>query len=360
MAINLYIYIGVCMETKIVDFYNDKKEYDSCIEILRNSGIVVFPTETVYGIGANALDRNAVLKIFDIKRRERDNPLIVHIADKEISKYAKNVGDGAYKLIDKFWPGPLTIILEKREIIPYETTGGLDTVALRMPNHQIALDLIEKSGFPIAAPSANISGKPSGTSAKRCFDDLNGKVNFIIDGMQSYIGLESTVISMVKDEAVVLRPGYVTIDDIKDVIPNVSLYSRINDKFTQDKPISPGLKYRHYAPKGEMIILKSDLNKIGGYIKEKSNYYKIIGVLCLRENYKFYEELNKKLNNILKVIVVGSRDSYLELSRNLFESIRRFDDLKCDFIVSECLCDDFSNAIMNRLLKAAGHNLITL
>ena len=228
--------------------------------------------------------------------------------------------------------------------MPYETTGGLDTVALRMPNHQIALDLIEKSGFPIAAPSANISGKPSGTSAKRCFDDLNGKVSFIIDGMQSYIGLESTVISMVNDEAVVLRPGYVT----------------INDKFIKDKPISPGLKYRHYAPKGEMIILKSDLNSIGKYIKERVNSYKIIGVLCLRENYKFYDELNKTLNYILKVVVVGSRDSYLELSRNLFESIRKFDDLECDFIVSECLCDDFSNAIMNRLLKAAGHRLITL
>ncbi|EGX28278.1 Sua5/YciO/YrdC/YwlC family protein [Candidatus Arthromitus sp. SFB-mouse-NYU] len=352
--------MGVCMETKIVDFYNDKKEYNLCIEALRNSEIIVFPTETVYGIGANALDKNAVLKIFDIKRRERDNPLIVHIADKEISRYAKNIGYGAYKLIDKFWPGPLTIILEKKEIMPYETTGGLDTVALRMPNHQIALDLIEKSGFPIAAPSANISGKPSGTSAKRCFDDLNGKVSFIIDGMQSYIGLESTVISMVNDEAVVLRPGYVTINDIKDVIPNAKLYGKINDKFIKDKPISPGLKYRHYAPKGEMIILKSDLNSIGKYIKERVNSYKIIGVLCLRENYKFYDELNKTLNYILKVVVVGSRDSYLELSRNLFESIRKFDDLECDFIVSECLCDDFSNAIMNRLLKAAGHRLITL
>ncbi|BAK81671.1 Sua5/YciO/YrdC/YwlC family protein [Candidatus Arthromitus sp. SFB-rat-Yit] len=348
------------METNIIDFYNDKNGYNSCIEALKYGEIVVFPTETVYGIGANAIDKNAVLKIFDIKCREKDNPLIVHIADKEISKYAKNIGEGTYKLIEKFWPGPLTIILEKMEIIPYETTAGLETVALRMPNHQIALDLIKESGFPIAAPSANISGRPSATSAKRCFDDLNGKVNFIIDGSQSYIGLESTVISMVNDEGVILRPGHITINDIKSVIPNAKLYGRINDKFVKDKPISPGLKYKHYAPKGDMIILKSDFKNIALYIKDKQCFYKNIGVLCLRENYKFYYDFSKTLKNEIKIIVIGSRDNYLELSRNLFESIRKFDDLGCDFIVSECLCDDFSNAIMNRLLKAAAHNLITL
>ncbi len=358
MAIKLYVYLNF-MDTKIV-YFRDKVNYKKCIEAIKSGEVVVFPTETVYGIGVNALDKNGVKKIYNIKKRETDNPLIVHICDYNIDKYGKNIKPYVYDLIKEFWPGPFTIILNKKDIIPYEVTGGRDTVALRMPNHHVALNLIKESSVPIAAPSANISGRPSGTNAKRCFEDLKGLVNFIIDGEESLIGLESTVVDCTGDTPILVRPGFITLHDIKKVINNAKIYEGINKRFINESPISPGLKYKHYAPKGNMVILKGDKNKVYDYIKLKSISHKNIGVLCVNENRDFYEEIKNSLSIDLTIVNIGHRDDENEIGRNLFECIRKFDDADSDFIISECFYDDFSNAIMNRLLKASSYNIINL
>lgn len=344
------------MYTKIIDFYKDKNGFQKCINAIKNNKVVVFPTETVYGIGANALKKEAVLKIFDVKGRAKDNPLIVHICDYDIEKYATNISDDVFKLMNNFWPGPLTVILRKKDIVPSETTGGNDTVALRMPNNEIALELIKKSGCPIAAPSANISGRPSGTNAKRCFEDLNGKVEFIIDGFDSEIGLESTVISMVDNNPIILRTGYISFEEIKRVLPNVKLYSRINEKILNGDVMSPGLKYKHYAPRCDMVVINSSKEKILNYLDEKNLIYNKIGILCINEHFEFYSKINEKN----RVISVGEKGNFREIGKNLFESIRKFDDFGCEFIISECFFQDFSNAVMNRLLRASSYNVITL
>ncbi len=341
------------MNTRIVDF-NDKKMFYKCVEEIRNDGVVVFPTETVYGVGANALSKNGVSNIFKIKNRGKDNPLIVHVCDYDVSKYVENVSEDSMKLIEKFWPGPLTIIFKKKSIIPNETTSFRDSVGIRMPNNNIALEFIKNCECPIAAPSANISGRPSGTNAKRCFEDLNGRVKFIIDGFDSQIGLESTVISMINDEAIILRPGYVNLDEIKKILPKASMYSKINEKFFGSNPISPGLKYKHYAPKCKMVIAKGDKFEILNYVKNFCRDYKCVGILCTENNFDFY----KSSNHNLKVVGVGN--DFEDIGKNLFESIRKFDDLNCDFVISEMFYDDFSNAVMNRLLRAASYNVITL
>lgn len=352
----MFIYGGV-MYTEVIDFYKNEDGFKRCVEAIKNNRIVVFPTETVYGIGANALKKEAVLKIFDVKGRARDNPLIVHICEYDIEKYATNISDDVFRLIENFWPGPLTLILKKKNIVPDETTGGKDTVALRMPNNEIALELIKQSGCPIAAPSANISGRPSGTNAKRCFQDLNGRVEFIINGFESEIGLESTVISMVDNNPIILRTGYISFEKIKQVIPNVKLYTKINEKILlSEDVISPGLKYKHYAPKCDMVIINSSKEKILNYLERINLIYKKIGILCVSEHFEFYKRGNVEVN----VVSIGKKDDFKEIGKNLFESIRKFDDFNCDFIVSECFFQDFSNAVMNRLLRASSYNVITL
>ena len=248
------------MDTKIIDF-SDKIGFLKCVEAVKNNEIIVFPTETVYGIGGNALSKDVALKIFNIKNRAKDNPLIVHVSSYDIYRYVKKVSTSTLKLIEKFWPGPLTIILEKTSLVPYEITGGRDTLAIRMPKNKIALEIIKQSGCPIAAPSANISGRPSGTNANRCIEDFNGKVKFIIDGSSSDIGLESTVISMVNDEAIIFRPGYIDLDDVREVVPNARMYDKLNEKIINRGAISPGLKYKHYAPKCEMVVVDATLDK---------------------------------------------------------------------------------------------------
>ena len=345
---------GEFMDTKIINYYEDKQGFKECIDTIKSGGVVVFPTETVYGIGANALNSKAVSKIFDVKGRAKDNPLIIHVCDFDISEYVEEVNDDTKKLINAFWPGPLTIILKKKPIIPDETTAGRDTVAIRMPNNEIALKLISESGYPIAAPSANISGKPSGTNVERCFEDLKGKVKFIVNGYESEIGIESTVISMVNKDPVILRPGYITIEDIKKILPNVTLYSKLNEKNAVENPISPGLKYKHYAPNCQMVILKRNKEHIMEYVKKVSLNYNKIGILCVDEHLEFYGKMDMDIS----IISVGSSNNFKQIGKNLFESIRKFDDMECDFIVSECFFDDFSNGVMNRLLRAASYNVI--
>ncbi|MDU3522039.1 L-threonylcarbamoyladenylate synthase [Clostridium saudiense] len=347
------------METKVAiikDINKDIKFIEEAGAIIRDGGIVAFPTETVYGLGANALDEEAVKKIFIAKGRPQDNPLIVHVCSKNISELVKEVPEVAQRMIDKFWPGPLTIILEKNDIIPNMTSANLNTVGIRMPSSEIALKLIELSKRPIAAPSANISGRPSPTEVERCIEDLNGKVDYIIGGESSDIGVESTIIDCTVNPPLVLRPGGITLEMLKEIDSNIEIDSALKSKPTENfKPKAPGMKYRHYAPKAHLKIIKGKNEKTIEIINEiLENYIEKgndVAILTTDEN------LNKF--NSGKVISLGSENNLNEIAKNLFETLRKCDDLG----VQHILCQGFEEkgvglAIMNRLNKAAGYDIL--
>ena len=347
------------METKVAiikDINKDIKFIEEAGAIIRDGGTVAFPTETVYGLGANALDEEAVKKIFIAKGRPQDNPLIVHVCSKNISELVKEVPEVAQRMIDKFWPGPLTIILEKNDIIPNMTSANLNTVGIRMPSSEIALKLIELSKRPIAAPSANISGRPSPTEVERCIEDLNGKVDYIIGGESSDIGVESTIIDCTVNPPLVLRPGGITLEMLKEIDSNIEIDSALKSKPTENfKPKAPGMKYRHYAPKAHLKIIKGKNEKTIEIINEiLENYIEKgndVAILTTDEN------LNKF--NSGKVISLGSENNLNEIAKNLFETLRKCDDLRVQYI----LCQGFEEngvglAIMNRLNKAAGYDIL--
>lgn len=347
------------METKVAiikDINKDIKFIEEAGAIIRDGGTVAFPTETVYGLGANALDEEAVKKIFIAKGRPQDNPLIVHVCSKNISELVKEVPEVAQRMIDKFWPGPLTIILEKNDIIPNMTSANLNTVGIRMPSSEIALKLIELSKRPIAAPSANISGRPSPTEVERCIEDLNGKVDYIIGGESSDIGVESTIIDCTVNPPLVLRPGGITLEMLKEIDSNIEIDSALKSKPTENfKPKAPGMKYRHYAPKAHLKIIKGKNEKTIEIINEiLENYIEKdndVAILTTDEN------LNKF--NSGKVISLGSENNLNEIAKNLFETLRKCDDLG----VQHILCQGFEEkgvglAIMNRLNKAAGYDIL--
>jgi len=247
------------METKIVRIKEDHEEkwIEEAGQILKNGGLVAFPTETVYGLGANALDEEAAAKIYSAKGRPSDNPLIVHIADfSDLEKIVEDVPEETKKLADAFWPGPLTIIMRKNEKVPYGTTGGLETVAVRMPNHEIALKMIRAGGGFIAAPSANTSGRPSPTMASHVAEDMNGKIDMILDGGSVGIGLESTIIDLSEEVPTILRPGFITQQMLEDVIGRVEMDAALIDPDSKVRPKAPGMKYRHYAPKANMVLVR--------------------------------------------------------------------------------------------------------
>jgi len=329
------------METillKVNPWRPSKRKIQTAAGIIRRGGLVAFPTETVYGLGANALDVEAVEKIFEVKGRPLDNPVIVHIAKKEeLKKLAKEVPEKAKILAERFWPGPLTLILKKSEVLPGVTTAGLDTVAIRMPDNKTALGLISASGVPIAAPSANISGRPSPTAAEHVMRDLNGKIDAVIDGGAANIGLESTVLDLTASVPTILRPGGVTFEELKGVLGKVEKQSIL-----LGKPRSPGMKYRHYAPKAELILV-GDAEKIPEIVSKLSG--KKIGILATRENAQMYSGI---------VEVVGSRKNLREVARNLFNALRKLDEEGVDIIISENFEEKgIGLAIMNRLKKAA-------
>ena len=347
------------METKVAiikDINKDIKFIEEAGAIIRDGGTVAFPTETVYGLGANALDEEAVKKIFIAKGRPQDNPLIVHVCSKNISELVKEVPEVAQRMIDKFWPGPLTIILEKNDIIPNMTSANLNTVGIRMPSSEIALKLIELSKRPIAAPSANISGRPSPTEVERCIEDLNGKVDYIIGGESSDIGVESTIIDCTVNPPLVLRPGGITLEMLKEIDSNIEIDSALKSKPTENfKPKAPGMKYRHYAPKAYLKIIKGKNEKTIEIINEiLENYIEKgndVAILTTDEN------LNKF--NSGKVISLGSENNLNEIAKNLFETLRKCDDLG----VQHILCQGFEEkgvglALMNRLNKAAGYDIL--
>lgn len=347
------------VKTKIGIINNLKSDFtylEEASEIIKIGGLVAFPTETVYGLGANALDEEAVKKIFIAKGRPQDNPLIIHVADKNIDNYVNEIPEVAKKIMDRFWPGPLTIILNKKDIIPNVTSANLDSIGIRMPNNEIALELIRLAGVPIAAPSANISGRPSPTDVERCIEDLEGKVDYIIGGMQCNIGVESTIIDCTSNPPLILRPGGITLEMLKEIDNNIEIDPGIMQKPSENlKPKAPGMKYRHYAPKAEVKIIKGDNKKTIEKINKMIDNYiedgKKVGILSSERNKSFYKKG--------EVISLGS--SLEEVAHNLFESLRSLDDKGVDVILAEAYEEKgVGIAIMNRLNKSAGYNIINV
>ena len=326
--------------------------------ILKGGGLVAFPTETVYGLGADALNHQASMKIYKAKGRPSDNPLIVHIASADqLDVIARNIPDMAYELARVFWPGPLTIILNKKETVPFETTGGLDTVAIRLPASRIAKDIISAAGGYIAAPSANTSGKPSPTMAEHVIEDLKGKIDMIIDGGRSTLGLESTIIDLSMEVPIILRPGCISKSMIENVIGKVEYDRAILAKKIDENIVAraPGMKYRHYAPEGSLTIYEGSIERVAAVINNKAKEYleagKRVGIIATEETKHFYKY------GIIKVI--GSRSDENSIAAGLYSVLRAFDEKHAEHIFSESFeGDDLGQAIMNRLLKAAGYNVI--
>lgn len=345
---------------KKLDINNiDEDVLEEASSILHRGGLVAIPTETVYGLAGDALSADAAKKIYAAKGRPSDNPLIVHISKVEdLYVIAKEVPDIALKLANKFWPGPLTMILNKSDKVPSGTTGGLDTVAIRMPNHKIALELISKSGVYLAAPSANTSGRPSPTTAEHVAEDLSGKIDMILDGGAVGIGIESTIVDLTGDVPTILRPGYISKAMLEEVIGNVVIDKAILSE-NKDKgfvPKAPGMKYKHYAPKADMLIVlgKSEnvINKINEMSQDTINQGKKVGIIATNETKDRY-------NQACDIKVIGSRSSEESIANGLYRVLRDFDKSNVDYIYSEGFVDDeLGQAIMNRLLKAAAHNVL--
>lgn len=323
--------------------------------VIAEGGLVAFPTETVYGLGANALDSLAVAKIFKAKGRPQDNPLIVHVADFNIEPLVKEIPFIAKEIMNRYWPGPITLIFNKSDLIPEATSAGLDTVGIRMPSSVIARKLIEAAGTPIAAPSANISGRPSPTEVESCIEDLNGKIEYILGGDKSKVGLESTIVDCTCTPLCILRPGAITIEMLREIDDRIYIDKNIMFKPENDfKPKAPGMKYRHYAPKSPVKIICGDLEKIVAKINEiaqNSIGNKKIGIIATDETKDKYPYGT--------VISLGSRKQLDNVARNLFEVLRSFDSIDVDLILSEAFEEKgIGVAIMNRLKKSAGFDII--
>lgn len=327
-------------------------------EVIRNGGLVAFPTETVYGLGGDALNPDSSRKIYAAKGRPSDNPLIVHIADfQALSRIVSEISELTVKLAEAFWPGPLTMILKKSDAVPPETTGGLDTVAVRMPSHPVALALIRESGGYVAAPSANISGRPSPTLASYVAEDMNGRIDMIIDSGGLGIGLESTIVDLTVTPPQILRPGYITKEMLEQVIGEVALDATIlhSRQDCGEAPKAPGMKYRHYAPVGDLVIVDGELETVVDYINLRADEDRAagekVGVIGTEELLAQYRA------DVIKC--VGSRADEESIARRLYVILREFDDEGVTKIYSEAFSPDgFGQAIMNRLLKAAGHHVI--
>lgn len=347
------------METIIshIDNNNFDEVITKASAILKRGGLVAFPTETVYGLGGDGLDEEAAHRIYSAKGRPSDNPLIIHIADTGALKdLARDIPESAYRLAEAFWPGPLTMILRKSGIVPYKTTGGLETVAVRMPSHPVAHELIARSGIYIAAPSANLSGRPSPTRGEHVAEDMAGRIDMIIDGGAIEIGIESTIVDLTAPVPMILRPGYITAEMIKEVLGEVCFDRTVlTHTMTKDKPKAPGMKYRHYAPKAELAIVEGENDRVVEKINALTAQYKAegkrVGILSSSENAARYRGDY--------TAVVGSRQDEKEIAAHLFDVLRSFDHENVDVILSEGFSErEFGQAVMNRLIKAAGHRII--
>ena len=325
-------------------------------EILKKGGLVAFPTETVYGLGGNALDPKASMKIYAAKGRPSDNPLIVHIADiHDLDRIVTEVPEKARILAEKYWPGPLTMILPKADIVPKETTGGLDSVAVRFPSDRIAQELILAAGGYVAAPSANTSGRPSPTTAGHVVEDLGNAIDMIIDGGQVGIGLESTIVDFTEEIPVVLRPGYISLEMLQETLGDVRMDKGLLITDSSVHPKAPGMKYRHYAPKADLSIVEGAEEEVVSCInrltEEAAAKGMKVGVIATDETKERYAHAD--------VLSIGSREEEETIAHHLYEVLRDFDDDRVDVIYSEAFyTPKMGQAIMNRLLKAAGHKII--
>ena len=357
---SLIILERVIMNTKIykIDLENiNTQQMTEAGNLIRAGELVAFPTETVYGLGGDALHPNAARKIYEAKGRPSDNPLIVHIAEfSDLEKIAKEVPTQAKLLANAFWPGPLTMIVWKNEEVPYATTGGLDTVAVRMPNHPIALELIKKSGCLIAAPSANTSGRPSPTEAFHVKEDMDGRIPMILDGGMVGIGIESTIIDLTETPPMVLRPGSITIEMLSDVLgEEVILDPAIIASDDTKKPKAPGMKYKHYAPKADMVIVDGEKSAVIAYINASIEQMKTER----KKTVVIATEETKDAYCADVVLCIGTREEEETIAKYMYKILRKCDELEADAIY----CESFQTArlgqaIMNRLLKAAGHQVV--
>lgn len=354
------------MDTKIISLKGDSSDEEvlrRAGEILKSGGLVAFPTETVYGLGGDALNPDSSRRIYAAKGRPSDNPLIVHICRMEdLEKITTCVSEKAKRLAECFWPGPLTLILERSELVPRETTGGLETVAVRMPSHPAARRMIEYAGGFVAAPSANRSGRPSPTIAKYVAEDLSGRIDMILDGGEVGIGIESTIVDLTVDPPQILRPGFVTEKMLEEVLGRVEEDRTLFTASAGQAPRAPGMKYRHYAPKGELVIVRGGEDEVVKYINARADAHRAAGektgVIAAAETAQRYRSDAVKS--------VGSRRDEEAIARRLYSILREFDEEGVTKIYSESFwgeteeTEGLGQAVMNRLLKAAGHRMIDL
>ena len=345
------------METKVIRINNnpDKSIFEEAGAVIKNGGLVAFPTETVYGLGGDALNPSSSKKIYAAKGRPSDNPLIVHICKwEDIKPIVSHIPKEAEILAEKYWPGPLTMIFKKSDLVPSETTGGLDTVAVRMPSHPVALQFIEAAGGYVAAPSANVSGRPSPTTSKYVEEDMLGRIEMILDGGDVEIGLESTIVDVTGDVPMILRPGFVTKEMLDDLFDGVKTDPTVLSGDCKEAPKAPGMKYRHYAPKGNLVIVAGNeadvVETINSFSEEAMSEGKKVGIIGTDENLSSYKAHSIKS--------VGSKNDEVSIARRLYTILREFDDENIEAIYSEAFKDGgMGQAIMNRLLKAAGHQV---
>lgn len=337
------------METKILKATEESIE--QAVAIIQNGGVVGLPTETVYGLGANAFDSSAVEKIFEAKGRPKDNPMIVHVSSiDEVYPLVKEFPEKARKLAEKYWPGPLTIIMPKSDKVPARTSGNLDTVAVRMPSHPVMRKVIERSGCPIAAPSANLSGSPSPTNAKYVFDDMDGRIELILDGGECEVGLESTVITLATEKPRLLRPGGITPEQLEEVLGEIVIDKAVKSKLEENaKASSPGMKYKHYAPKIKVVIIKADKEKYAEYV---SSHSENAAALCFEDDAP---------NISVPTVTYGRSDDSSSQAKRLFDALRELDETGAEIAFAHCPSDEgVGLAVYNRLLRSAGFEVIEL
>ena len=346
------------METIIFHPEKDTNAIAEAAAILRRGGLLGIPTETVYGLGADGLNEDAVRRIFEAKGRPQDNPLILHVPDAGwLERCCVDVPETAYALAEKFWPGPLTMIFKKTDMVPFETTGGLESVAVRMPDHPTALALIRAAGGYVAAPSANRSGRPSPTTAEHVAEDLGENIDLILDGGMVGIGIESTIVDFTEQIPTVLRPGYISLEMLQECIGEVKMDKGLLASDSKVRPKAPGMKYRHYAPKAPLSIVEGPeecvIDKINSLACEVIGSGDRVGIIATDETFERYPQ------GIVKSI--GTRGEEETIAHNLYEVLREFDQLDVAAIYSEAFhTPKMGQAIMNRLLKAAGHTVITV
>ena len=320
-------------------------------DIIKNGGLVGIPTETVYGLGANALDENAVEKIFVAKGRPSDNPLIIHISEpRELTKYCVSIPETAWTLAERFWPGPLTMVLPVAPVVPKRTTGGLDTVAVRCPATPATRELIKLAGVPVAAPSANISGKPSTTTAQHVLHDMDGRIDAVIDGGVCEVGVESTIVDLTGSTPRLLRPGGITPEQLREVLGALTVDKAVTAKISNDTVVrAPGMKYRHYAPAAEVLIVDGSREGAAAYIKR--HFAPGNAVLCFEEELPLYGGCNPT--------VYGRQDDPATLSAGLFAALRKLDDKNIGTIFARCPeGGGIAYAVQNRLRKSAGFHIV--